>query len=387
MSLQHHDQTWLILDEFYSVNTRKTLRQLLAVQAHIPSHKLAKISGVSAVIFMAMQYRFRRYLKENIAMNTDRRQVLIGAAAGTAIAMTGTSIPASAAAPLATGQAPGFYRYKIGDLQITAINDGVAQRPLEGFIRNADINAVRKAMDDAMLPNTNVTIPFTTLVVNDGKKLTLLDTGNGNSGAPTSGTWMTNFRAAGFTPEQVDTVVISHFHGDHINGLRLKEGTTVFANAEVMVPKLEWDFWMDDAKAAAAPDAMKGAFANVRRVFAPMKSAIKQYDAGKEVVAGINAVAAYGHTPGHTAFVIGGKLLALCDTTNTPALFVSNPGWHAVFDMDGAGAEATRRKMLDMAVTDKMQVAFYHAPFPATGHVVKDGAGYRLLPVAWSPAV
>jgi glyoxylase-like metal-dependent hydrolase (beta-lactamase superfamily II) len=320
-------------------------------------------------------------------MTVDRRQMIAGAAAGTAIAMTGVSMPADAAAPFATTQAPGFYRYKIGDLQITAINDGVAQRPLEGFIRNADIAAVKKAMDDAMLPNSNVTIPFTTLVVNDGKKLTLLDTGNGNSGAPTSGTWMANFRAAGFTPEQVDTVVISHFHGDHINGLRLKEGTTVFANAEVMVPKPEWAFWMDDAKAAAAPDAMKGAFANVRRVFEPMKSAIKQYDAGKEVVPGINAIAAHGHTPGHCAFVVGGKLLALSDTTNTPALFVKNPGWHAVFDMDGAAAEATRRKMLDMAIADKLQVAFYHAPFPATGHIVKDGAGYTMLPVAWSPAV
>jgi glyoxylase-like metal-dependent hydrolase (beta-lactamase superfamily II) len=144
---------------------------------------------------------------------------------------------------------------------------------------------------------------------------------------------------------------------------------------------------MDDARAAAAPEAMKGAFANVRRVFEPMKSAVKQYDAGKELVTGINAVAAAGHTPGHTVFVIGGKLMALSDTTNHPALFVRNPGWHAVFDMDAAASEATRRRMLDMAIADKMQVAFYHAPFPATGHVVKDGAGYRMLPVSWSPAV
>jgi glyoxylase-like metal-dependent hydrolase (beta-lactamase superfamily II) len=320
-------------------------------------------------------------------MDLDRRTVLAGTAALTATGVTGTHSPAHAAAPMATAQAPGFYRYKIGDLQITAINDGVASRPLDGFIRNADLPAVQKALDDAMLPNNAVTIPFTTLVVNDGKKLTLLDTGNGDSGAPTSGTWMTNFRAAGFTPEQVDTVVISHFHGDHVNGMRLKNGTAVFANAEVMVPAAEWAFWMDDARAAAAPDAMKGAFANVRRVFEPLKAAVKQYEAGKEVVTGINTVAAYGHTPGHTAFVIGGKLLALSDTTNHPALFVRNPGWHAIFDMDGAAAEATRRKMLDMAIADKLQVAFYHAPFPATGSIVKDGAGYRMVPVSWSPAV
>jgi hypothetical protein len=87
------------------------------------------------------------------------------------------------------------------------------------------------------------------------------------------------------------------------------------------------------------------------------------------------------------AFAVGGKLLVLSDTTNHPALFVRNPGWQAVFDMDGAAAETTRRKLLEMAIADKMQVAFYHAPFPATGHVVKDGAGYRLLPIAWNPGV
>jgi glyoxylase-like metal-dependent hydrolase (beta-lactamase superfamily II) len=318
-------------------------------------------------------------------MTPDRRTLL----AGTTAMAAATMLPefASAAAPLATTQAPGFYRYKVGDIQVTAINDGFANRPLEGFIRNAELPAVQKAMTDAGLSSTTLQIPFTTLVVNDGRKLTLLDTGNGNSGAPTSGLWMANFRAAGFTPEQVDTIVISHFHGDHINGLRLKEGNAVFPNAEIHVPAPEWAFWMDDARAAAAPDPMKPAFANVRRVFEPIKAAIKTYEPGKEVVTGVNSVAAHGHTPGHCAFVVGGKLLALSDTSNHPALFVTNPGWSAIFDMDGAAAEATRRRMLDMAVADKMQVAFYHAPFPATGTIVKDGAAYRMLPAQWSPAV
>jgi glyoxylase-like metal-dependent hydrolase (beta-lactamase superfamily II) len=320
-------------------------------------------------------------------MNIDRRTILAGSAAASAALLTGTTTPTQAAAPLATTQAPGFYRYKIGDLQVTAINDGFFRRPLDGFIRNAELSAVNAAIAEAGREPGGVTIPFTTLVINDGKKLTLIDTGNGNSGAPTSGTWMSNFRAAGFTPEQVDTIVISHFHGDHINGLRLKEGNSVFANAEVMVPSTEWEFWMDDARMAAAPEGMKGAFANVRRVFEPMKAAIKQFKPGAEVVTGINSIAAHGHTPGHCTFVIGGKLLSVQDTVNHPDLFVRNPGWHVMFDMDGAAAEATRRRMLDMAVTDKMQVAFYHAPFPATGTIVKDGAGYRMLPVAWTPAI
>jgi glyoxylase-like metal-dependent hydrolase (beta-lactamase superfamily II) len=318
-------------------------------------------------------------------MTLDRRTVLAGAAAASAVGLPGGS--ANAAAPLATSQAPGFYRYKAGDLQITAINDGFGRRPVEGFIRNVELPAVQKALNDLSLPADNWALLFTTLVVNDGKKLTLLDTGNGDSGPPTTGTWMANFRAAGFTPEQVDTVVISHFHGDHINGLRLKSGETVFKNAEVMVPEAEWAFWMDDAKAAAAPEGMKPAFQNVKRVFDPIKTAVKPYKAGVEVVPGVNAIAAPGHTPGHTAYLIGGKLLMLSDTTNNPVLFAAHPGFHAVFDMDGAMAEATRRKLLDMAVTDKLQVSFYHAPFPATGTMVKDGAGYRMIPTAWSSVV
>ncbi len=315
-------------------------------------------------------------------MSIDRRHFVAGAAALGAAGTTGTG--AFAAAPLATNQAPGFYRYKVGDLQVTAINDGFGRRPLEGFVRNAELSAVQKVLADAGQPTDNILLHFTTLVVNDGKKLTLLDTGNGDSGAPTSGLWMSNFRAAGFTPEQVDTVVISHFHGDHINGLRLKSGAAVFPNAEVMVPEAEWAFWMDDSRMAAAPDGMKPAFQGVRRVFEPIKAQVKQYKPGTEVVTGINTIAAPGHTPGHSAFVVGGKLLALSDTTNNPLLFAKQPGWHAVFDMDAAGAEATRRRMLDMAIADKLQVAFYHAHFPATGHMEKDGDGYRLVPVAWN---
>lgn len=323
-------------------------------------------------------------------MSIDRRTVVAGTAACSAAALSGAGLPggpAQAAAPLATNQAPGFYRYKAGDLQITAIYDGFGARPVEGFVRNAELASVQKILSDAGQPTDQARLHFTTLVVNDGRKLTLIDTGIADFGPPTSGTWMANFRAAGFAPEQVDTIVISHFHGDHINGLRPKSGETVFKNAEVMVPEAEWTFWTDEAKAAAAPDGLKPNFANVKRVFEPMKAQVKTYKPDAEVVGGVNALAAPGHTPGHTAYVIGGKLLALSDTTNNPLLFAANPGWHAVFDMDGAQAEATRRRMLDMAIAEKLQVAFYHAHFPATGHIVKEGAGYRMLPVAWSPAV
>ncbi len=322
----------------------------------------------------------------------SRRTAMVGA--GALAVATAFDLPAGVSPAHAQGapvtQAPGFYRYKVGDITVTAINDGFARLPLEGFIRNAELADVKKAMEQAFLPADALNISFTTLAIQNGGKLTLIDTGNGDSGAPTSGRWMANFKAAGFDPKDVSTVVFSHFHGDHINGFRLKDGAAVFPNAEVMVPAAEWAFWMDDAKMNAAPEAMKGAFANVRRAFAPVAKDVKQFEAGKEILPGMTSVAAYGHTPGHTTFTLasGGKsLMVMSDTSNHPALFVKNPDWSAIFDQDPDMARATRRKLLDMVSADKMQVAFYHAPFPATGYIAKSGTGFEMVPVQWSPAI
>jgi len=286
-------------------------------------------------------------------------------------------------------QAPGYYRYKVGDIEVTAIDDGFALRPLDGLIRNADLDDVRKAMADAFLPTDVLPITFTTLALKVGGRLVLIDTGNGDSGAPTTGWWMANFKAAGFDPAQVNTIVISHFHPDHINGLRLKDGTAVFPNAEVMAPAPEWAYWMDDGRMAQAPEGLKGNFQNVRRVFGPMANDVKQYEAGQELAPGVTALAAPGHTPGHTAYAVSsgnGKLLVVSDITNHPALFARNPDWQAVFDMDGNQARDTRRRLLDMAASERTQVSFYHAPFPATGHIARSGNGFEFVPVQWTPA-
>jgi glyoxylase-like metal-dependent hydrolase (beta-lactamase superfamily II) len=329
-------------------------------------------------------------------MSLTRRSILAAAPAaavltsgGVALAQ-GTQAAPAAAAP-GSQQAPGFYRYKVGEIEVTAINDGFWNRPLDAnFVKNAPLEEVQKAQERYFLP-TNVTpIPFTTSVLRTGGRLVLIDTGNGNSGAPTSGTWMTNFKAAGFDPAQVNTIIISHFHGDHINGIRLKDGNAVFPNAEIMVSAPEWGFWMDDAKMASAPEGLKGNFNDVRRVFGPIAKDVKQYEGGKEIAPGVTAVAAPGHTPGHSVFVVASgnaKLMLLSDTSNHPALFVRNPDWQAVFDMDGNQAAETRKKLLDMAASEKARVAFYHAPFPANGHILKSGSGYEYVPTQWTPAI
>jgi glyoxylase-like metal-dependent hydrolase (beta-lactamase superfamily II) len=295
--------------------------------------------------------------------------------------------PASSSNP--GWQAPGFFRYKIGDIELTAIHEGWAPRPLENLIRNASLADVQAAAREAFLPTDAIQNTYTTLVVRNGDRLTLIDTGFGDMAPPTGGLWMTNFRAAGFDPAQVNTVLISHFHGDHINGLRRRDGSAMFPNAEVMVPAAEWAFWMDDTRMNQAPEAMRGAFQVARRVFTPIAKDVKQYEPNKELVPGVTSTALHGHSPGHTGFVISSvraKLLVLSDTASHPALFVRNPDWSAVFDMDADQARQTRRRALDMAATERTQVAFYHAPFPATGFIAREGNGYRLVPMEWSPA-
>jgi glyoxylase-like metal-dependent hydrolase (beta-lactamase superfamily II) len=317
-----------------------------------------------------------------------RRTALVAA---TAAAVPMTAGVVRAAAPAAGRQAPGVYRYKIGSYEVTALTDGLVRRPLDaGFVRNAPIEKVREALSDAFLPPDKVPLSFTTLVVNTGSRLVLIDAGTGGMLAPTAGQLYENMAAAGIDPRAIDMVLVSHFHPDHIAGIRLKDGALAFPNAEVVVPEAEWAFWMDEGQMSRAPQGLQSAFKMVRRVFEPMAKDVRRFERDAEPAPGIVAIPAYGHTPGHTAFRLtseGEQLIVWSDTTNHPALFVRNPGWHAVFDMDPEQAEATRRHMLDMAATDRLWVAGYHFPFPAIGHIARAGSDFAFVPAMWNPVL
>jgi glyoxylase-like metal-dependent hydrolase (beta-lactamase superfamily II) len=315
-----------------------------------------------------------------------RRTLLAGSTLAAAAAALSVE-PAAAAAPPTGKQTPAIYRFKIGSYELTAVHDGVWHRDVDDkFVRNVSFAEVQKALDAAFMPANKLSIPFTVLFVNTGAKLILIDTGTAGQLTPTAGIMGANVSAAGIDPNAVDTILISHFHPDHINGIKTKENQLVFPNAEINVPAPEWAYWMDDANMNAAPEAVRGAFRNARRIFGDIANNVKRFEPGKEVAPGIMSIAAHGHTPGHTAFAVASgtqSMLVLGDTTNHPALFVRNPDWQAAFDVDGNMAAETRKKLLDRVAADKMLVQGYHFPFPASGYIAKQSTGYEFVPVQW----
>jgi glyoxylase-like metal-dependent hydrolase (beta-lactamase superfamily II) len=317
-----------------------------------------------------------------------RRTLLAGA---TVAAVGSRGDQAAAAAPPADKQASAIYRYKIGSYQLTALYDGIWYRPItDKFIRNAPFAEVEHALDAAFMPHDKLATPFTALVVNTGSKLVLIDTGTGGQISPSAGELRDNLVAAGIDPNAVDAIVISHFHPDHINGIKDKDNNLIFPNAEIMVPAPEWVFWMDDANLNAAPADLKPTFLNQRRIFTDIKKQVTQYQPGKEVAPGIVTLPAPGHTPGHTVFAIHSgdqSLLVLSDTAQHPAVFARHPNWQAAFDVDGPAAVATRKKIFDRAAADRMLITGYHFPFPACGHLIKTATGYEHVPIEWQTSL
>jgi glyoxylase-like metal-dependent hydrolase (beta-lactamase superfamily II) len=209
-----------------------------------------------------------------------RRELVIGSALG---AMLGPLKAAHAAAPPVGKEAPGIYRYRLGTFEITALYDGIWYRPItDKFIRNAPFAEVEHVLAEAFMPADKLATPFTTLVVNTGQRLVLIDTGTGGQIAPSAGVLRANLLAAGIDPNAIDVIAISHFHPDHINGIKDKDNDLVFPNAEIMVPDAEWKYWMDDANLNAAPADLKLTFRNQRRIFSGSAKAVTRFEPDQE---------------------------------------------------------------------------------------------------------
>ena len=219
--------------------------------------------------------------------------------AGSAVAaLAANAAPARAETAPADKASPGMFRYKIGDYELTALYDGIWYRPITDKFIKAPFADVERALDQAFMPHDKLATPFTTLIVNTGKKLVLIDTGTGGQIAASAGVLRDNLAAAGIDPKAVDQIVISHFHPDHINGIKDKDNALIFPNAEIMVPEAEWAYWMSDANMNAAEPDLKLTFRNQRRIFSDIAEQVTRFAPGKEVAPGIETLPGAGSHAG-----------------------------------------------------------------------------------------
>lgn len=298
---------------------------------------------------------------------TLTRRAILGSAA--ALPLAAMTTPARAAAPMLGASTTRYNRVTLGDFEVTTLLAATTARPDPQTIFGLNVSAEEFAAVSAAnnIPTDQAQFFFTPTVINTGAELVLFDTGL-NPDAITSA-----LAAAGYTPDQVDVVVLTHMHGDHIGGLMGESGAT-FPNARYVTASAEYDHW------AAAGN--EGFDSKMR----PLAEKTEMIGDGASIASGITAMSAAGHTPGHTAYMIesGGKSLVIAaDFANHYVWSLGYPDWEVTFDMDKAQAAATRRKVLGMLAADKVPFIGYHMPFPAVGYVETRGDGFQYVPASY----
>jgi len=289
-----------------------------------------------------------------------------------------------AAAPLVKTSAPGYYRVMLGDFEVTALSDGTVQLPVDKLLVG-----VTPADLDKDLKQYHLSVPVDTSVnaylINTGSKLVLVDTGAGSFFGPTLGKLIANLKAAGYQPEQVDEIYITHMHGDHIGSLSAN-GAMLFPKAVVRADKHDADYWLSKANLDKADADSKGGFEHAMSAFQPYIAAnqFKPFDGDTELMPGIKAVSSYGHTPGHTIYLVeskGQKLILWGDLMHVAAVQFANPQVAVHFDSDNKSAIAQRKKAYAAAAKEGYLIGSAHLSFPGLGYLHAEGKGYAWIPV------
>lgn len=316
-------------------------------------------------------------------IRTTRREMILSASAAAVLGLSGplAFLPSARAEE---AREKGFNKFNVGDIEVISIYDGIWQKPQDpNFIRNATVDETKAALVKAGLSPDFVPIEFAQTVVKSGDRTLLIDAGTGGQLAPTAGMTMKNLAAAGVDPAAIDVVLISHFHPDHIFGLMAKDtNEQIFPGAEIIVPEVEYAFWTDPSLIEKLPEGRRGLAQRIQATM-PNWENVRQVSEGTEVAPGVRSVAAYGHTPGHTAYHVSSgddELIVAADIANVPALFVAHPRWQAVFDSDPQMATDARIGLFDRAIADNAIIAGYHFGFPNAGTISKDGDGYVFQP-------
>ena len=294
---------------------------------------------------------------------------------------------ASAGAPMVKSQAPGFYRIMLGDFEVTALCDGTAPLGVDKLLTN-----VKPAQLNAALARSYLKVPVETSVnaflINTGDKLVLIDTGAAKLFGPSLGKLLVNLAAAGYKPEQVDEIYLTHLHADHVGGL-MQGDKIAFPNAIVRADQHDADYWLSDENLKKAPEAMRSFFQGAQASLNPYIKAgkFKSFDGDTALAAGLRAVASRGHTPGHSFFVAeskGQKMMFWGDLIHVAAVQLPNPTVTIQFDADAKAAAAQRKKTLADAAKQGYLVGAAHISFPGIGRLHAEGSGYVWLPVNYA---
>ena len=317
-------------------------------------------------------------------MQIQRRHILKAASAAAGLASLGSTLPACAKAPMAGSQVISVHRLKLGNFEVTTILDGYIE--LDPRLLNAPPDMVQQLMEAANLPYGPIRTPVNTFLVNTGDKLVLLDTGGAKFLGPTAGRLVQGLAAAGVEPAQIDEVYITHMHGDHLHGAVTPEGAALFPNAILRIAQQDVDYWLNPDVEAAAPAAQKGRFMPAKRAKAAYGDRLKPFTQGDELTPGITSVAAVGHTPGHTCFMVtsaGAKMLAIGDLIHIAPVQFASPEVTIAFDWEQPKASSARMNMFDLAVKENVLIAAVHLPFPGLGTLRKEGTSYAYTPMSW----
>jgi len=296
--------------------------------------------------------------------------------------------PALSAAPQHHDQVPGFFRLKVGDLEVTALLDGAAAFDPR-WLNGTKVTMDRLENDLREHPHL-LDVGDTGFLVNTGKQVILVDAGAGTwYGGGALGRLVDSLRSAGYAPEEVDRVLVTHLHSDHIGGLTTQDGKRVFPNAEVFVSKAESDFWLSPEIAAKAPKDAQPFFQAAQAIAAPYIKAGKwrTFNGSEAIADGIQLISLHGHTPGHTGYEFsskGQKILFWGDTIHAQIVQLRHPEITVVFDNDPAAAAAMRDQLLPALAREDVMIAGPHMPFPALGRLREDGNGYLWAPVVFT---
>jgi glyoxylase-like metal-dependent hydrolase (beta-lactamase superfamily II) len=310
--------------------------------------------------------------------------VLGGGAA--ALALGAAQAPARAAATMKGTQVPGYYRFMLGDFEITVLSDGAYDLPTDLIGQNQSRETVQAFLEanflDPDLRTSHVNIPL----INTGEELILVDVGGGSNFLAGAGRLVENMEAAGYSPDDVDKVFITHAHPDHLWGLLDDFDEPVFAEAEFFISAPEWDFWSGDAAAEALPEMFQSFAAGASRRLPVIEDAITRTANGDEIAPGITVIDTPGHTPGHASLRIasgGETLIVTADAMTHQYVSFEHPGWWSGTDLDQQMAERSRRMILDLVAEERSMILAYHLSFPGLGHVARAGDAYRFVPALW----